>query len=101
MNLSTVSRLPGIAVARNSPISDNVERFLRKMIENGLLGRYQNWVDFFVGQDFFESDEMETNTYQVIRISYIFRYFLVTFVIQIMVFIGELLCHRWQKSRRG
>lgn len=98
MNLSTVSRLPGFAVASNSPISGHVENFLRKMIENGLFGRYQNWVDFFIRWDSLESDD---TPHHITRLSYIFRYFLVAFVIQIIVFIGELLCHRFQMRHRG
>lgn len=91
--------MPSLGVSTNSPIYNNLAAFLRQMIENGILPSYIQLINsFFVAS--IEPDMVDQKrTPDVMDAGLILKYFLVSFVIQMMVFIGELLCHRWQVRR--
>lgn len=93
--------MPSLAVSRNSPLYNNLATFLHRMIENGLFPSYIQWINGFVvestDQDMIRIDKKKTP--EVVHARHILKYFLGAFVIQMMVFTGELLCHRWQVRR--
>lgn len=99
INLPTVSRLPSYAVSRNSPIRRNVEVFIQRSVESGNLNHIMQQISSFHRQETIQLEESAYKTPEIICALRILKFFLMAFAIQLMSFIGELLCYRWQMRR--
>lgn len=90
--------MPAYAVSRNSPLIWSVTVFLQRMLENGLLARFQHWTDWFVRRntDASKEDTVFINIYNVWIMA---RIFFTCTIVQCLVFIGELVFYRWQMRR--
>lgn len=93
----SVSRMPAYAVSRNSPLIWSVTVFLQRMLENGLLGRFQHWTDWFVRRKTGTTDE--SVVINIFNVWIIARIFFTCTIVQCLVFIGDLVFYRWQMRR--
>lgn len=100
VDLIAVSRWPSFSVSRNSPIYSNIEHFYQQIFENGVHTQYMRWLNLFLRhQGSRELENSDKKIIHVICVSHVVHYFMIAFLIQIIVFIGELLCRRFQISR--
>ena len=95
---SVASRMPSFAVSRDSPLAHNMIEFLQRMHENGLLNRYQMWAGWFLKDYPKEIADGEPVAVSFFNFWIFFKLYLLCTIIQVVVFMGELLIHRWNRG---
>lgn len=91
--------MPAFAVSRSSPLAANLETFFHKIIESGLLSRYQLWADWFIRHNA-KVPQDAPDTINLFTFWYIVQAFTVSTIIPTLTFIGEIVYYRWQMRRR-
>ena len=91
------SRMPSFAVSRDSPLAHNMIEFLQRMHENGLLNRYQMWAGWILKDYPKETAEGEPTPVSFFNFWIFFQLYLLFTIIQVVVFMEELLIHRWSR----